>query len=111
MSAVYLHAAKGRLRLVRQLTIKAVCQHFREAQHRIEGRAQLVAHICKELGFVPAGNLELSTLLLDLTKQTRILNGQHRLCSECFKELHCRFGKPARCPAPHDESTDRPVRS
>ena len=53
----------------------------------VQRRAQLVAHVGQELRLVAAGHLELAALALDLLKQTRVLNGQHRLVGERLQQV------------------------
>ena len=69
-----------RLELVLALEVARVLpQHLGDADDGVERRAQLVAHVGEELRLVPAGDLELPALLLDLVEQPRVLDRQHRL--------------------------------
>ena len=57
-------------------------QHLGEADDGVQGRAQLVGHVGQELGLVAAGGFELLALVLDLVKESSILDGQGRLRGE-----------------------------
>src|SRR5512132_3429326 len=50
----------------------ALQQDLREADDRVEGRAQLVRHVGEEFALVPAGDLELLALVLDLVEQADV---------------------------------------
>ena len=73
--------------LVVDLAEHALGQHFREADDRVERRAQLVRHVGQELALVLARHLELPALVLDLAEQPRILDGQRRLRGEGLEQL------------------------
>ena len=47
-----------------KIAIRVVCELLAEDQDAVEGRAQLVRHVCKELGFVLRGQRELGRLFL-----------------------------------------------
>src|SRR5262245_59607663 len=51
-------------------------QDFREADDRVQWRAQLMGHVCEKFGLVPVGGLDLPVLLLDFPEQPRVLNRQ-----------------------------------
>jgi putative ABC transport system substrate-binding protein len=72
--AVGLDAPQHTLRLVREIAVDAVGHQLGVAEHGIERRAQLVAHIGEELRLVLAGERELAALLLDLAEQPRVLD-------------------------------------
>src|SRR5690348_13753609 len=61
-------------------------QHFREADDRVERRAQLVRHIREELGLVLVGDFELVALVLDLAEKSCVLNRDHRLVGERLQQ-------------------------
>src|SRR5207247_60634 len=74
-------------RLVGNLAVDAVLQELRVAQDGVERRAELVAHVGEELRLVPARDLELPALFLDLPEQPRVLDGQGRLGREGLQRL------------------------
>ena len=53
----------------------------------LSGRAQLVAHVGQELRLVLARDLKLAALLIDLGKEVRVLDRQHRLGGECLEQI------------------------
>ena len=65
------------------------------AQHGVHRRAQLVAHVGEELGLVPARELELSALLLDLLEQAGVLDSDRGLRGEGMQQVH-RVGRNRR---------------
>src|SRR5437763_749314 len=75
------------------------------AENGVERRAQLVAHVGEELRFVLAGDFELAALLLDLAKQPRVLDRQHRLIGEGLEQIDGALREFARLLAPHHERT------
>ncbi len=77
-------------------------QDFREADDGIERSAQLMGHVRQELGFVLAGDFELSGFFLQLLEESCILNGGHGLCGEGLQQVHRRFWELARGFAPDD---------
>ncbi len=87
MPAVALHALQHRARLLGHLPVDAVEDQLGVAEDGVERRAQLVAHVGQELGFVPARLRQLAALLLDLSEQPRILDRQHRLVGECLEKI------------------------
>src|SRR4030095_15403482 len=62
-------------------------EDFREADNGVERRAELVRHVGQELRLVPAGRLELGTLVRDLPEEAGILDGQGRLRGEGLEDL------------------------
>jgi hypothetical protein len=74
--------------LFRRLTVSAIRHQFRIAQDGIERRAQLMAHVGKELRFVLARLLKLPALVLDFVKQSNILDRYHRLVGESRYKLY-----------------------
>jgi hypothetical protein len=65
-----------------QLAEHPLAQHLREADDRVERRAQLMRHVGEEFGLVATRRLELPTLDLDLAEQPCVLNRQGRLGGE-----------------------------
>ena len=57
-------------------------EHFGVADDGVQRRPELVGHMCQEVGFVLASNLQFATLLLHLLKQTGILNRNDGLVCE-----------------------------
>ncbi len=72
--------------LLVDLAEHALGEHFREADDRVERRAQLVRHVGEELRLVLVRHLELRALLLDLAEQPRVLDRDHRLVGEGLQE-------------------------
>jgi len=68
--------------LVVELAEHALDQHLREADDRVQRRAQLVRHVGQEFALVLVGDLELPALVLDLAEQARVLDGDRRLVGE-----------------------------
>ncbi len=62
-------------------------QHLREAEDRVQRRAQLVGHVGQELGLVAAGRLELPALVRDLAEEPGVLDGQSGLGGEGLEEI------------------------
>src|SRR4051812_17788565 len=73
--------------LVGHFSIKAVGQQFRVAEHGVQGRAQLVAHVGQELRFVLARGREVTPLLLDFVEETRIVQGENGLIRKGLHEV------------------------
>jgi hypothetical protein len=72
--------------LLVQVSEHALREYLGEPDNGIERSPQLVGHVGQELGLVPARGFELSTLVLDLTKQPRVLNRQRGLGRERLHE-------------------------
>ena len=68
--------------LRRERLLRAAHDDAREADDRVERRAQLVRHVGEKLRLVPARDLELAALLLDLAEQARVLDRDRRLVGE-----------------------------
>jgi hypothetical protein len=51
----------------------------------------------------------LASFLLDLLKQSRILDRQHRLCAKGLQKIDRALGKLARLFAPHDQRANDPI--
>jgi hypothetical protein len=62
-------------------------EHFGVADHGVERRPQLVAHVRQELGLVLASFGESATGLLHLLEQPGVLNRQHRMTGERLEQL------------------------
>jgi hypothetical protein len=82
MAAVALDALEHVQRLLRRLAVDAVEDQFGVAEDGVERRAQLVAHVGKELRLVLARLGELVALVLDLVEQPDIFDGDHGLVGE-----------------------------
>src|SRR5262245_9928368 len=92
MSSALLHAVEHFDDLFRYFAVDLIHDQLGVAQDGIEGCTQLMAHVGEELGLVLAGDLELATLLLQLPKQTRVLDRQGGLRREGlndFDHLRC----------------------
>ena len=90
----------------RHLAVDLVEDHFVEAEDRVQGRPQLVAHAGEEFRLVAAGDLELAALVLDLVEQPHVLDRDHRLGGERFEELDLLVGERADFQPPHDDDAD-----
>src|SRR5262245_38559386 len=62
-------------------------ENLGESDDRIEGCAQLVRHVGQELALVLARNLQLATLDLDLSVESRVLYRQCRLRRERLQQF------------------------
>ena len=85
--------------LLVQLAEHPLGQHLREADDRVERRAQLVGHVGEELGLVPAGDLQLPALVRDLPEEPGVLDGQGRLGGEGFQDLRSPPARTRRVPS------------
>ena len=74
--------------LLVQLAEEFFQQHFREADDRVERRAQLVRHVGEKLRLVPVGRFDLPVLVADLAEQPRVMDRQSRLCRESLQQIH-----------------------
>jgi hypothetical protein len=79
--------------LVVDVAEHALGQDFREADDRVQRGAQLVRHVGQELALVAACHLELLALVLDLSEQPRVLDGDDRLVGEGLEQLHAGVGE------------------
>ncbi len=109
MAPVALQALQHGPHLVRGLAIDAVEHQFGVAENGVERRAQLVAHVGEELGFVFARLRKLTAFLLDFAEQPRVLDRQHRLVGKRFEKVDRALRKFAGLLAPDHESTDDPI--
>ena len=89
VSAVTLKPFQYAHRLFWQLAVNAVRHQFGVAENGVERRAQLVAHVGKELRLVLARDFKLAALVLDFVEQAHILDGDHRLIGERLKSSIC----------------------
>ena len=101
MSARGMDVLQVLLLLLVELTEHAVRQDLGEPDDGVQRRAQLVGHVREEFGLVPARDLELSALVLDLQEEPRVLDGDDPLVGECLHERHLPVGERARLDA-HD---------
>ncbi len=62
-------------------------QHFGKADDGVERRAELVRHVREKLALVPARDLELPALVLDLAEEARVLDGEGGLRREGLQEV------------------------
>src|SRR6516164_4532547 len=106
MLAVVLHTLEGGMRLLRKLAIDAVHEKLGITQDCIERRAQLMAHIGEELRFVLACDLELAALVLDLVKEPRVLDRQHRLARESLQDVDRAVAEATGGTALHDQPAE-----
>src|SRR5580704_15276321 len=104
MLAVRLHALHHGAHFFRRLAVNAVDNKLGIAENGIERRAQLVAHIGKELRFMLARFRDLPALVLDLFEQAHVLDSDTRLVGEGGRELDLLFGeRPHGEPHQHDD--------
>src|SRR5499427_10157512 len=106
MPAASLDAAHRLARLLWHLAVDAVEEELGVAEDGVERRAELVAHVGEELRLVPAGQLQLPPLVLDLAEQARILDGQGRLGREGLEQLDDLRRELARRLADEDQAAD-----
>jgi len=106
MLAVGLHPLEHATHFFRRFAVDAVQDQFGVAEDCVERRAQLVAHVGEELRLVLAGCLDLVALVLDLMKQSRVLDGQHRLRREGPHQVDGIGRKCARRAAAHHQHAD-----
>ena len=81
-------------------------QDVGEPDHRVQRRAQLVRHAGQELGLVPAGDLELVGLDLELTEEASVVDGDRGLAGERLEQIARLPRELAGRGAPHDQRTD-----
>ena len=106
MLAVGLHPLQHAAHFFRRFAVDAVEDQFGVAEDGVERRAQLVAHIGEELRLVLARDVELAALVLDLVKQSRVLDRQHRLRGEGLHQVDGIGRKCARRAAAHHQHAD-----
>src|SRR5664279_4181716 len=82
--------------LVVDLAEHLLAQHLREADDRVERRAQLVRHVGEELRLMLVGELELAALRLDLVEQARVLDRDHGLIGEGLQKRELLVGERRR---------------
>ncbi len=87
MPAVGLDAVQHLAHAGRHRSVDLVDDEFGIAEDRVQGRAQLMAHIGEELGFVLARHRQLAAFLLDLAEQAGILDRDHALRGEGRQQL------------------------
>jgi hypothetical protein len=90
------------------VAVDVVQEQLRVAEDRVERGAELVTHVGEELGLVPAGDLELAALGLDLAEEPRVLEGQRRLRGERGQERDDWRRELAGSLAAHHEPADDP---
>src|ERR1043166_4333278 len=88
------------------LTLGLAQNQSRESNDRIEGRAQLVAHVGEKLRLVPVGNFELVIFLLNFLKQANVFDGDYRLIGEGLHQLNLFFSKRFDKRTPDRDTTD-----
>ena len=71
-------------------------QHLGEPEHGVERRPQLVGHAGQELRLVPAGQLQLDALLLELAEELGVQQRQRRLARERLEQVERLLGEVAR---------------
>src|SRR5215831_3057571 len=69
MLAALLNIHQRPPQFVRDVSVDLIENHFVETEDRVHGRPQLVAHVCEEIRFVPAGRRELTALVFELGKR------------------------------------------
>src|SRR5947207_8012088 len=106
MASISLQALQHGPHLVRRFPINTVEHQFGIAKDGVQWRAQLVAHVGKELRFVFARNFELTTFLLDFPKEIGVLDRQHRLISKGLKQVNRALRKFTRLLASDHQGPD-----
>ena len=81
-------------------------EHLGEPEHRVERRPELVGHAGEELRLVPAGELQLEALLLELAEELGVLQGQGGLARERLQQVERLLGEVAGPLAADDERPD-----
>src|SRR5438552_5669729 len=84
-------------------------EDVREADDRVQRRAQLVRHVREELGLVPVRDLELRRLLLDLLDQAHVLDRDRGLPRERLDELDLAIREWSYFDPDQDEHTEHLV--
>jgi hypothetical protein len=92
-----------------QVAVDPVDQELGVPQDRVERCAELVAHVGQELALVPACDLELPALGLDLAEQAGVLDRHDGLGGEGLQELDDLRRELTRDLAADDEPADEPV--
>ena len=82
MAAVLLDALEHVLHLRGHVAVDAVLDQLGIAEHGVQGRPQLVAHVGQELGLVPARRFQLAGLFLDLVEQAGVVDRERGLRGE-----------------------------
>src|SRR6516164_1175818 len=95
--------------LLGRLTISAVRHQFGVAEDGVERRAQLMAHIGKELRLVLARFFKLAALVLDFIEQANVLDGYARLVGEGGGQVDLLVGEGANGLTHQDDSANRMV--
>ena len=91
--AVGLKPLEDAQHLFRRLAVSAVSHQFGIAQDGVERRAQLVAHIGKELRLVLARFFKLPALFLDFIEQAHVLDGNRGLVGKRRDQLDLLIGE------------------
>src|SRR6516164_8632834 len=92
--------------LLGRLTVSAVRHQFGVAEDGVERRAQLMAHIGKELRFVLACICKLPTLVLDFMEEARVLDGERRLRRKSLDDVDDILGKRTKRAAANNQHAD-----
>ena len=93
VSAVRFKTFKHAHHFLRWLTVSAIRHQFGIAQDGVERRAQLMAHIGKELRLVLARLFKLPALVLDFVEEAYILNRDSGLVGKCRDQLDLLVGE------------------
>ena len=91
--------------LVVQLAEVLFQQDFREADDRVERRAQLVRHVGEKFRLVPVRRFDLAILITDLAEQPRIVNRQCRLGREGLQQVNHFWFELAHLAPPHRQTS------
>src|SRR5210317_380200 len=97
MATIFLHALQNFLNILWDIAVDFIKDQLCIAQDGVEGGSEFVTHVGEEVGLVFAGDLELSSLFLDLTEKPCVLDCQGRLGGEGLEEVNRFFLKLARC--------------
>src|SRR5262245_66148653 len=87
MFAARLDVRERVLEIRRDRAVDLAEDHLVEAEHRVQRRAQLVAHAGEELRLVLTRDFELTALLRDLAEEPRVLYRQCGLRRKRFQQI------------------------
>ena len=87
----------------------SLSQDFREADDGVERRAQLMRHVGEKFRFVPVSRFDLTALVLDLTKQPRVLDCQGGLRGEGLQQINDFGFKFTGLPSPDGQASHDPL--
>ena len=89
-----------------ELRLRAAHHDSREADDRVERRAQFVRHVGQELRLVAVGDLELPALVLNLVEESHVLDRDRRLVGKGLEQRDFLLGKRADEVTPDEDGAD-----